>query len=131
MGVTRLQVVPCPSLSSCCIHGCATRMSSGERQRSCKKGQAKGLPNRKVASRLGSSPRLFCGRQDINTKARGKKKKSSKATPVAILHHALKNESSSGIEMLSVHLYFMHHVIGAEQKQVERHRVDVMGSDFP
>ena len=60
-----------------------------------------------------------------------KKKKSSKATPVAILHHALKNESSSGIEMLSVHLYFMHHVIGAEQKQVERHRVDVMGSDFP
>lgn len=61
----------------------------------------------------------------------GGKKKSSKATPVAILHHALKNESSFGNETLSVHFYCMHHVVGAEQKQVERRRVDVMGSDFP
>ena len=58
-------------------------------------------------------------------------RKYSKAIPGAILHHALKNESISGIEILTIHLHCPNHIVSTEAKQVEHYEVDVTGSDFP
>lgn len=46
--------------------------------------------------------RLFHGHPDVYTAAGGK---YNKATPLTVLHHALRNESIPGIQTLSVHLY--------------------------
>lgn len=119
------------SSSSCCFHGCCTRTGAGEGQRCCKEGGRKASPSggqHPDADSLGTAViRLFCGHRDIYTKA-GEKYNENYTGGCSTSRS--KNESISGMEALSIHLYKMNHMVGTHQKQVEDCEVDVKGFGF-
>lgn len=96
-------------------------------QRGCKEGGGKASPKggwHPDPDYVGTVIRLPGGQCGIYTKVR---KRYNKPTPVTILHHALKNESISGIDTPLIHLHCANQSDGAEEKHAEDYEGDVMG----